>query len=74
MRLPTAMISTMSPVCRVSAVHSSALELVLKHWMETSGVLLGELRGGEEIEENEAFDGLETSIIISLLFLPLSRA
>lgn len=76
MRLPIVMISTMSPVCKVSAVHSSDLELDFKHWIERMGVLFGELSGvdrREEVADDEdepLIDEVERSMIISLSVLP----
>lgn len=75
MRLPIVMISTMSPVCKVSAVHSSDLELDFKHWIERIGVLFGELSGvdrreeaaeDEEDENEPLIDEVERSMIISV--------
>lgn len=62
----------MSPVCRVSAVHSSDLELDFKHWIDRIGVLFGELRGVDpreeaaDDEEEPLIDEVERSMIISV--------
>lgn len=59
----------------MSAAHSSDLELVLKHWMETSGVLFGEFNGvdrrDEPSDENEENEPLARCIIDSFLSVSL---